>query len=85
MKKVMRLVDENTGLMECRVCGHKHFANIKPYSNGKFYRGAWQCENGCNLDKKEIFDEKDFLEGSGFVTKNKLLSQEHKVNCDGAE
>lgn len=49
--KVMRLIDPSTGLMECKVCGSNHTANIKPNSNGNFYRGAWQCINGCRLEK----------------------------------
>lgn len=49
-KKVMKLVNEYTGEMECKVCGSHHLANIKPQSNGHFYRGAWQCVQGCKLD-----------------------------------
>jgi hypothetical protein len=51
--KVMRLIDPNTGLMECRVCGARHCANIRPMSNGHYYRGSWQCQNGCKLAGKE--------------------------------
>ena len=49
-KKVMKLIDLSTGEMECKVCGARHFACIKPDSNGKFYRGAWQCQNECKLE-----------------------------------
>lgn len=49
-KKVMKLIDPTTGLMECRICGSRHLANIKPNSNGKYYRGSWQCSNGCKTD-----------------------------------
>jgi hypothetical protein len=49
-KKVMRLLDPSTGLMECKICGTRHIANIKPGSGGKYYRGAWQCQNGCKLE-----------------------------------
>jgi hypothetical protein len=49
-KKVMRLIDPNTGLMECKVCGRRHQANIRPDSNGNYYRGSWQCSNGCKLE-----------------------------------
>jgi hypothetical protein len=41
--KVMKLIDPYTGEMECKVCGSTHFANIKPRSGGRFYRGSWQC------------------------------------------
>lgn len=49
--KVMRLFDLNTGLMECKVCGARHLASIRPNSGGRYYRGAWQCQNGCKLRK----------------------------------
>jgi len=47
-KKVMKLIDKSTGLMECRVCGALHNANTSP-DTGRFYRGSWQCHNGCQL------------------------------------
>ena len=50
--KVMKLIDPSTGLMECKICGERHVANIKPMSNGKYYRGSWQCHRGCKLEKK---------------------------------
>ena len=49
----MKLVDPNTGRMKCKVCGAEHFANIRPNSNGRFYRGSWQCPNGCKLTNKQ--------------------------------
>lgn len=50
-KKTMKLIDPCfQGRMECKVCGAVHFASIKPNSNGKFYRGSWQCQNGCKID-----------------------------------
>lgn len=48
-KKVMKLIDPYTGLMECNVCGSRHWANIKPRSNGRYYRGSWQCQYHCKL------------------------------------
>jgi len=53
-KKVMKLLDPKTGLMECRVCGARHCANIKPDSGGRYYRGSWQCENGCKLEDEGV-------------------------------
>lgn len=52
-KKVMRLIDPGTGRMECRVCGAEHHANIRPLSGGNYYRGSWQCANGCKLEARE--------------------------------
>ena len=46
----MKLIDPNTGEMECKVCGARHYARVKPDSGGNFYRGSWQCPNGCKLD-----------------------------------
>ena len=47
-KKVMKLINISTGEMKCKICGARHFASVKPDSGGKFYRGSWQCQNGCN-------------------------------------
>lgn len=52
-KKVMKLIDPRTGHMECKVCGDYHIANIKPGSNGHYYRGSWQCRHGCKLETTE--------------------------------
>jgi hypothetical protein len=50
----MKLIDPYTGEMECKVCGSTHFANIKPRSGGRFYRGSWQCVYGCELPEKNV-------------------------------
>lgn len=52
-KKVIVLLDPNTGLMECKICGSRHWANIRPGSNGKYYRGSWQCQNGCKFENEK--------------------------------
>ena len=49
-KKVMKLLEPRSGMMECKVCGNRHWANIRPDSGGHYYRGSWQCENGCKLE-----------------------------------
>lgn len=49
----MKLIDGRTGQMQCRVCGAEHYASIKPHSNGAYYRGSWQCVNGCKLDESK--------------------------------
>lgn len=48
-KQPMRLINEYTGLMQCKICGQQHLADTKPHSNGRFYRGSWQCKNGCKI------------------------------------
>jgi hypothetical protein len=45
MKQTMKSIDPDTGEMQCAVCGSRHFANIKPHSGGRSYRGAWQCSS----------------------------------------
>jgi hypothetical protein len=50
MSKVMKLINPSTGLMECKVCGRQHIANLR---GGGFYkRGSWQCTNGCVIEKE---------------------------------
>lgn len=46
-QKVMKLIDPSSGLMICKACSAWHYASIRPGSNGKFYRGSWQCRYGC--------------------------------------
>jgi hypothetical protein len=51
-RKVMKLVDPWTSMMECQVCGAVHQAMLR--GGGHFYRGSWQCQNGCKLpDRSE--------------------------------
>ena len=47
-KKVMKLLDPRTGLMECRICDQRHFANLK---SGRYSKGSWQCQYGCKFLK----------------------------------
>lgn len=49
MPKVMRLLEASTGLMECKVCGSRYNANIRPDSGGHYSPGSWQCVHGCKL------------------------------------
>jgi hypothetical protein len=51
--KVMKLIDPETGLMECKICGAKHWVQIRPDSKGKNYSGFWQCLNGFNIDHEQ--------------------------------
>lgn len=50
-KKMMKLVDPQTGLMECKKCGTRCSAQVKPNSGGKFYREAWRCPSGCRNEE----------------------------------
>ena len=57
MSKVMKLIDPSSGLMECIVCGHRHFANLQSGSERadgvtRYRRGSWQCVNGCKPNSK---------------------------------
>jgi hypothetical protein len=61
-KKVMKLIDPYKGLLQCKVCGQLVFGMIKPDSGGHFYRGTWQCPNGCRLEEIEpVFDKEYFI------------------------
>lgn len=51
-KTPMKLVNLYVGQMECRVCGNRHSAKVKPDSNGAFYRGSWQCVHKCKMPTK---------------------------------
>ena len=40
----MKLVEPETGRMECKVCGSHHYASRKPNRfGGGWHRGSWQC------------------------------------------
>lgn len=43
---VMKLLDAESGLMECSICGARHTAQVEPYAD-RFYAAAWLCVNGC--------------------------------------
>ena len=53
-KKTMKLLNSNTGLMECKICGCRHYANLQPgidRADGitRYYKGSWQCRKGCRF------------------------------------
>ena len=64
MKGPMKLIDASSGLMECRVCGSRHYASIQSGSERadgvtRYYRGSYQCSNeGCPSNCKK-WDESD--------------------------
>ena len=44
-KKMMKVIDPSSGLMECKVCGSRHYSDLRPNSvGGGYYRGSWQCQ-----------------------------------------
>ncbi len=52
-KKVMKLIDPSSGLMECKVCGAQKYASLisAPFSSkSRWHRGSWQCLNGCTVE-----------------------------------
>lgn len=59
MKGPMKLMDNHTGLMECRVCGSQHIASLQSgyvRADGvtRYYRGAYQCcGDGCPSNEKQ--------------------------------
>jgi hypothetical protein len=44
-KTVMKLIDGRTGLMECTVCGSRHYASV--HHGGGYRRGSFMCQNKC--------------------------------------
>lgn len=48
-RKVMLLLDPSTGYMQCPVCGRAHWAMLR--RGGYYYRGSWQCLDGCELPR----------------------------------
>lgn len=58
----MKLLDKETGLMECKVCKQTNIAKHKPDSK-LFVSGSWQCKNGCDPDP----GEKDIIIKSGLL------------------
>lgn len=64
MKGPMKLIDAAYGIMQCRVCGSHHTANIRP--GGGFYRGAWQCSFSQCESNQRVWD----VEKQKFVKPN---------------
>jgi hypothetical protein len=57
-QKIMELIDANSGLLRCRVCGAEVHGQIRPQSDGRLKRGNWQCMNGCKLEETSVGKEK---------------------------
>jgi hypothetical protein len=47
----IEVVSRNSGHMRCRTCGAEWVSNIRPHSNGQYYRGSWTCSN-CGANGK---------------------------------
>lgn len=60
----MKLIDERSGLMECRVCGSQHNASLQSgYERAdgitRYRRGSYQCSNEqCACNQKEWNESK---------------------------
>lgn len=56
-RKVMRLLNQETGLMECEMCGTQHQAKMS--LKGKIAKHFWFCQNNCRSKEKtlEVQDE----------------------------
>lgn len=55
-KKMMKLLNPSTGLMECKICGRRHIANLK--GGGHYNCGSWQCIDGNKLQHVQMAKEK---------------------------
>lgn len=51
MAKVMEVINNETGLARCKVCGHERvlptYPGSKKFSPDNVRRGEWQCAHGC--------------------------------------
>ena len=68
MGKVMKLINHRTGLMECIICGARHYAAIS--TGGYFKKGTWQCINGCSTGNKTFAEYKRIRELEKYVIKS---------------
>jgi hypothetical protein len=63
MRGPMKLMDDHTGLMNCRVCGSEHIAslqsgNVRTDGITRYYRGSYQCSyEGCPSNEKQWDDQ----------------------------
>lgn len=63
IKGPCKLIDARSGLMECRVCGSRHCANLQSgylRADGvtRYHRGSWQCIDGQCPSNNKMWDEK---------------------------
>ena len=62
MKGPMKLIDASSGLMECGVCGFRHYAILQSgleRADGitRYYRGSYQCSNEYCPSNSKKWDE----------------------------
>ncbi len=64
MRGPMKIIDGSSGLMECRVCGSRHCANLQSgylRADGitRYCRGSYQCSTEqCPSNQKEWDESK---------------------------
>lgn len=51
--KIVEILDQHSPRFKCKKCGQIWSPNQKPDSGGKFYRGDWQCPNGCKPSQNQ--------------------------------
>ena len=67
MKGPMKLIDASSGLMECRVCGFRHYPSIQSGSERadgitRYRKGSYQCSNEyCQSNSKQWNEGKQRL------------------------
>lgn len=62
MKGPMKVINESSGLMGCRVCGSRHYASIQSGSERsdgvtRYYRGTYQCSSESCPSNSKQWDE----------------------------
>jgi hypothetical protein len=54
MRGPMKLINSNSGEMECRICGSQYWACIRP--GGGYHPCSWQCPNGkCSTNRRQWY------------------------------
>ena len=51
MPRVMRLIDQHSGRMRCKVCASEHNAILK--HDGSYHYNSWECTFKCKLGDAE--------------------------------
>jgi len=62
MRGPMKVINASTGIMECRVCSSRHWANLQSgylRADGvtRYFRGSWQCGNEQCVSNRKEWDE----------------------------
>ncbi len=46
-EKITRLINPDTGELQCKICGTIFFSEVKPLVGEVYYNNEYICPNGC--------------------------------------